>query len=767
MTRRVAITVRGIVQGVGFRPFVYNLATTAGVSGWIVNQSDAVRLEVEGPDEAVDWFLLQLREQHPPQASIDQLDVQSIACQAAPAGVPAVFEIRASVTGTAHCPTIPPDLATCSDCAAEIADPAERRYGYAFTNCTNCGPRWSIITGLPYDRSRTAMDAFAMCAACARQYENPADRRFHAQPIACPDCGPALQLLAINGELVATDRQALREAGIAVRAGAVLALKGLGGFQLIVDATSQGAVERLRARKQRPGKPFAVMFAESTAVTRYCQVSPFELSQLTSPQAPILLLRRQEKTKQQWPIAASVAPGIPDLGVMLPNTPLHRLLIDEVKRPIVCTSGNLAEEPMAIETAEALQRLSRIADFVLTHNRTIVRPVDDSVAREDDGQLQLLRRARGFAPVPIALHQTAPCILAVGGHLKNTISLSIGSQVVVGPHVGDLDNTLSMDVHRRAIADLLEFFAVTPRIVACDLHPDYSSTQHAEQLAAQWDVPLVRVQHHLAHTLSAIAEHRLPGPVLGLAWDGTGYGVDGTIWGGEAIVVDGPRWTRVAHLRPFSLPGGDRAAREPRRSILGQLYEIWGRESMGLASRWFEDAELTTLFSALQRPGFFPRTSSMGRLFDGVAALGGLPDRVSYEGEAAMRLEFAADPRETTRYDIPLDDGTPAVADWQPLLESVVADRAAGVSLARISARFHNSLAVLAGEIARRAGCSRIVLTGGCFQNRLLTQRTRACLSKAGWDVYTQRAVPPGDGGISLGQVLGAMLWSGSSSARG
>ncbi len=767
MTRRVAITVQGIVQGVGFRPFVYKTATTAGVSGWVVNESDAVRMEVEGPGDAVDWFLVQLREHYPAQARIDQLDVQSIACQAAQAGASGAFEIRPSVAGPTRRPTIPPDLATCRECCEEIADPAERRYGYAFTNCTNCGPRWSIITGLPYDRSRTAMDPFSMCAACARQYEDPGDRRFHAQPIACPDCGPTVQLLATSGEPVATGPQALQQAALAVRAGGVLALKGLGGFQLMVDATSQRAVERLRARKQRPGKPFAVMFADSTAVSMCCQLTPFELSQLTSPQAPILLLRRQSSGAHRLPIAQSVAPGNPYLGVMLPNTPLHRLLLAEVKRPVVCTSGNLSEEPMAIETAEALARLHGVADLMLTHNRRIVRPVDDSVAREDDGKLQILRRARGFAPVPMTMARSAPRILAVGGHLKNTIALSLGKEVIVGPHVGDLDNTLSMEVHRRAIADLLDFFAVTPEILACDLHPDYGSTQHAELLARQWHVPLVRVQHHLAHILSAIAEHRLEGPVLGLAWDGTGYGEDGTIWGGEAIVVDGPHSARLAHLRPFSLPGGDRAAHEPRRSLLGLLYEAWGREGIGVASRWFEDAELTTLLSALQRPGLFPRTSSMGRLFDAVAAVCGLSHRVSYEGEAAMSLEFAADPREMAHYEIPLDLGTPAVADWQPLLENILADRAAGVPLARLAARFHNSLALLAGRIARRAGCPRIVLTGGCFQNRLLTERTRACLLKAGWEVYTQRAVPPGDGGISLGQVLGATYWSENNATRG
>ena len=764
MTRRVAISVRGIVQGVGFRPFVYRTATAAGVSGWVMNQSDAVRMEVEGSSESIEWFLHELREHHPPQARIDQLDVQPRTCRTL-SGAVADFQIRSSEEGSERRPTIPPDLATCRQCCEEIADPTERRYRYPFTNCTNCGPRWSIITGLPYDRSRTTMRSFPLCAACAQQYENVADRRFHAQPVACPACGPQLELLTRDGQVIAARAVALREAAEAVRAGSILALKGLGGFQLLADATSNAAVGRLRVRKHRKAKPFAIMLADEASVRTYCHASPFELSQLSSPPAPIMLLRRVQECHSGMRIADSVAPCNPYLGVMLPNTPLHRLLMEEIGRPIICTSGNLSEEPMVTETAEALERLAEISDLMLTHNRPIARPVDDSVAREEEGELQVLRRARGFAPIPITISRAGPCILAVGGHLKNSIALSLGQEVVVGPHVGDLDNVLSMNQHRRCIADLLEFFAVSPELVACDLHPDYGSTQHAEQLAQQWSVPLVRVQHHVAHTLSAIAEHHLEGPVLGLAWDGTGYGLDGTIWGGEGIVVDGPNWTRVAHLHPFPLPGGDRAAREPRRSLLGLLYETWGRKQIELVEPWFDEAELATLLTALERPRLFPRTSSMGRLFDAWAALCGLPGRISFEGEAAMQLEFLADPDESARYEIPLGDAWPAVADWHPMLCQALEDRAAGIAPKIVAARFHNALAALAEQIAERSGCHHIVLTGGCFQNRLLTQRTRACLSKSGRAVYTQRVVPPGDGGISLGQILGALYWSESQSA--
>jgi hydrogenase maturation protein HypF len=600
------------------------------------------------------------------------------------------------------------------------------------------------------------MHPFAMCPDCQREYEDPADRRFHAQPIACPACGPQLQLLDTQGVPRASTADALLTAAAAVRDGAILALKGLGGFQLIVDALNAQAVEQLRARKHRPHKPFAVMLPDLDAVRRYCHVSSLEERQLTAPEAPIVLLRKRAAVPAAATMAEAIAPGNPYLGVMLPNTPLHWLLLRHLQRPAVCTSGNRAEEPMATETLEALERLGDIADLVLTHDRTIVRPVDDSVCRVEDGSLQVLRRARGFAPTPIALPFTPPCVLAVGGHLKNCVALTVGDRVVVGSHVGDLDNTLSLEVHRRSIDDLLDFFGVSPRIIACDLHPDYVSTQHAERLAIRFDVPLARIQHHHAHVLSAIAEHQLEGPVLGLAWDGTGYGPDGTIWGGEALTVDGPHWERVAHVRAFPLVGGDRAAREPRRSALGVLYETGDRSCESFAACGFAPSELSPLLAALERPHLFPRTSSMGRLFDAVAALCGLGTHVTFEGQAAMQLEYVADADERGSYPMPIADSLPAVADWGPTVAAILEDRTHGTPVPIIAGRFHNSLARLAREIALRCNCPRIVLTGGCFQNRLLTHRTRHCLSEAGFAVYTQRVVPPGDGGIALGQVLGA-----------
>jgi hydrogenase maturation protein HypF len=461
----------------------------------------------------------------------------------------------------------------------------------------------------------------------------------------------------------------------------------------------------------------------------------------------------RHRTDREDDLVDAVAPGNPFLGVMLPYTPLHHLLMEAIERPIVCTSGNLSEEPMAIDSDDALARLGSIADVWLVHDRPIVRPVDDSVARVTSAGLQIQRRARGYAPLPIELGRGGRVLLAVGGHLKNTVGLTVGSKAVLSSHVGDLDHLSSVEVHRQAIRDLVTFFQVTPEAVVCDLHPDYASTRSAEQLADEWHVPLVRVQHHHAHVAACMAEHHLEGPVLGLSWDGTGYGTDGTVWGGEVLECQGPTFRRIAHLRTFALPGGDRAVRQPRRSALGVLFEILGEAARRWASRWFDERELDGLMQVLQRRVNCPRTSSMGRLFDAVAAIGGLSPVISFEGQAAMALEFAADPREEDSYPLPLSDDSPAVADWELLLRAVLTDCQAGVALARISARLHNSLADLAVAVASRWGGRQVVLTGGCFQNALLAERVRHRLASAGFTVYTHQQVPPGDGGIALGQL--------------
>ena len=768
ITRRLALEVRGVIQGVGFRPFVFNLAGSFGLTGWVLNEAHAVRIEAQGPADSLEAFCTRLREDHPSAARIDSIDLNPIECD--PHGGDR-FLIRDSLRESEPRPTIPADLATCADCLEEIRTKGERRCGYAFTNCTNCGPRWSIVEELPYDRSQTSMAGFEMCADCQAEYADPADRRFHAQPIACPECGPRLELLDRRGRRVSNQERALKLAADGVKAGKILALKGLGGFQIVVDAANAHAVALLRERKRRPDKPFAVMLSSLEEARRRCHVSAEEAQALASHQAPIVLLRRRRESspisdravehiqpdETVENIAPGVAPGNPYLGVMLPYTPLHDLFMAAVGRPIVCTSGNLSEEPMAIDTNDAVERLSVIADTFLVHDRPIVRPVDDSVARVGPDGLQVFRRARGFAPAPIDLGFTGPTVLAVGGHLKNTVALSLGSQAVLSPHVGDLESVLGVEVHRQAVRDLVDFFHARPEAVACDMHPDYASSRHAERLAAEWNVPLVRVQHHHAHVAACRAENGIQGPLLGFSFDGTGYGPDGTVWGGEVLECDGADFARVGRLRTFPLPGGDRAVREPRRSALGLLFELLGNQAADHARAWFAPHELNSLAKLLDRSIHCPRTSSLGRLFDAVACLCGLGTTISFEGQAAMALEYAADWQEKAAYPITLSDTIPAVADWGPMVEAIVHDRRAGVPTANISARFHNALADWAVAAARRGGCRRVALSGGCFQNGLLFDRVHTRLLEAGFTVYTHRTVPPGDGGISLGQLLVAV----------
>ena len=641
------------------------------------------------------------------------------------------------------------------------------------------------------------MAEFPLCPACQAEYEDPEDRRFHAQPVACPVCGPQLRLLDAQGRLLAELDAALRTAANAIRNGQVLALQGIGGFQLLVDAMDAAAVDRLRRRKHRPDRPFALMFPALDAVRQCCQVSDTEARELMSPAAPILLLRRRldvpSPDKESRGVAANVAPGNPYLGVMLPYTPLHHLLMQDVDLPLVCTSGNLSEEPMATDIDDALHRLGGlglpashggwdgqeglaaepIADAFLVHNRPIVRPVDDSVVRVGPNGLQVLRRARGFAPLPIKLPFDVPPILAVGGHLKNTVGLAISGKpsasVVLSQHIGDLESPLSLNAFRRAIDDLLDFFAVTPQAVACDLHPDYASTRYAEELSARFRAPLIRVQHHHAHVAACMAEHGLTGPVLGFSWDGTGYGDDGTIWGGEALFCEGAKYRRAAHLRTFPLPGGDAAARQPRRSALGLLCEIlglqvfedrWAKDLAAMSGGWFSPSEQRVLAGMLGGRINCPRTSSMGRLFDAMAALCGLGEETTFEGQAAMKLEFAADalgpvPPARESYRIPLQASKSGlVADWEPMVRQAVADRLKGTSAVQVSARFHNALADLALEIARGVGQARTILTGGCFQNALLTELVRGRLLEGGFEVFEHRQIPPGDGGIALGQIF-------------
>jgi hydrogenase maturation protein HypF len=662
----------------------------------------------------------------------------------------------ASGESSATRPVVPPDLAVCAECAREVATPGERRYRYPFTNCTHCGPRYSIIERLPYDRPGTSMKAFALCPACEQEYLDPLDRRFHAQPVACPDCGPSLRLLQADGTCLAQGEDALQAAVTALLAGSVLALKGLGGYQLLVDATSAAAVETLRLRKRREEKPFAVMFPNLGTLLGSCEAGAEEQELLMGPEAPILLLRRRDPSGGVQ-VVDQVAPRNPRLGAFLPYTPLHQLLLQGMDRPLVCTSGNLSEEPMAYRDAEALDRLGLLADLFLVHDRPVVRPVDDSVLRVDGDGPTLLRRARGYAPASMPVDHQGPPVLAFGAHQKNTVALLFEGRLVVSQHLGDLTSREGSLLLERTVEDLLAFFRVAPARLACDLHPDYASTRIAEHVARDRGLPLVRVQHHHAHGAACAAENGLRGPLLALAWDGTGLGGDGSLWGGEALLLDGGSVRRIGHLQAFPLPGGDKAAKEPRRSASGLLWNCFGAKGWPQAAlEWWTAAEWSLLQGMLRQDLNCPRSSSLGRLFDAVAALSGIRWQRGFEGQAAMELESAAaavagGPAYPWRFE---EREGVLVADPLPLLEGLLHDREARIEPPSIARRFHTSLADLALAWAQCAGVGQVVLTGGCFQNALLAELTTGRLEREGFKVHRHRLLPPNDGSIAAGQAV-------------
>jgi hydrogenase maturation protein HypF len=743
-TLRLRVVIHGAVQGVGFRPFVYKLAGELGLVGWVNNSAAGVVIEAEGSEPALRDFLRRLESEKPTIAIVQSQETSFLD----PVGF-ASFEIRRSTDGEKRT-LVMPDLATCKACLADVFDRGTRRYRYPFTNCTACGPRFSIIASLPYDRAATTMRKFTMCRECEREYGDPGNRRFHAQPNACPECGPQLALWRPNGAEVATRDEALLAAAAAIREGKIVAVKGLGGFHLMVDARNDEAVRALRERKQREEKPFALMAPSFVKALRHCFASDVERRLLRSPECPIVLLRRRPEVKE---IAPSVAPGNPNLGVMLPGNPLHHLLMHELGFPVVATSGNLAEEPICTDEQEALKRLAGLADLFLVHDRPILHHVDDAVVREVGGREMVLRRARGFAPLPVHLEATLPPVLAVGAHQKNTVAIAVGSDVFLSQHIGDLESEGSHQAFRATIRAFEQLYEFAPAAVACDLHPDYLSTQHARTL----DLPVVAVQHHQAHVLACMAENQLPPPVLGIAWDGSGRGEDGTVWGGEFLRITGDGCERVAHLRRFLLPGNEKAVREPRRVALAVLFEIFGDQAIVIDAppiRSFSPAELATLRTMLDRWLNSPVTTSVGRLFDAFAALLGVRQVVSFEGQAAMELEYAiGNTTDDTAlpYAIHAEDGH-FVLDWEPAVRAVLA----APGNPALPVRFHNMLVDMAVDVAARIGEANVVLSGGCFQNRYLTERMIARLRAAGHRPYWHQRVPPNDGGIALGQVMAA-----------
>jgi len=761
--RRIEIS--GTVQGVGFRPWVYRLARSAGLSGTVRNDARGVTIEAFGPESSIESFLAELEASPPPAAAIRRLRWKEIRAAEEPAG----FAIVPSGSGERRQVSIPPDLATCPDCLREIFDPADRRYRYPFTNCTNCGPRLTIVQELPYDRPVTTMNGFEMCADCRAEYTDPEDRRFHAQPNACPACGPQLELWDAEGSVVGLRNQALLQAVEALRAGRIVATKGLGGFHLMVDARDEDAVARLRRRKHRAAKPLALMVPDVESAHRLCEVPPAAEAVLRSAASPILLLRRGSGPDRAS-IASNVAPGTPFLGLMIPYTPLHHLLLAGCGFPIVTTSGNLSDEPIAIDSREATGRLGEIADVFLVHDRPIERHADDSVVFVAAGTPRVLRRARGYAPHPIHLGQSLPPILALGAHMKNAVALSRGEQVFISQHIGDMETPQAVAAFERVIADLVRMLDAPPSAIAHDLHPGYPSTAWAERAAhgrgpaalreALSGLPTLAIQHHHAHLASCLAENQVTEPALGITWDGTGHGTDGTVWGGEFLLGDAAGFERVAHLRPFRMPGGDAAVREPRRIALALLWQIYGDKSLGLelapVAAIPENAR-SLLGKMLESGVNAPRTTSAGRLFDGVAALVDLHQEISFEGQAAMALEAAATPGETGDYPMALEraqDGpSPLVLDWRLTLAAILEDLARGTDAGTIAARFHNTLARSALEVASHVGHPLVALTGGCFQNRLLTERLKGLLEREGLEVLLHKKVPANDGGISLGQI--------------
>jgi hydrogenase maturation protein HypF len=771
-TGRRRIVVQGIVQGVGFRPFVYGQALRHGLGGFVLNDSAGVTIEVEGEAEALEAFERVLHEQAPPLARVDSIIVTEVC----PCGE-TIFTIAHSQAGAERRTLISPDTATCDDCLRELFDPANRRSGYPFINCTNCGPRFTIVQDVPYDRSKTTMRVFPMCSACQSEYDDPLDRRFHAQPNACAVCGPSVTFeLWTNVEGARTKRQdwpssaivadssridPIEDAAHSLAAGVILAIKGLGGYHLACDALNTEAVAQLRQRKHREAKPFALMAPDLTVVRQLCEVDDEEAVLLESRRRPIVLLRQ----RHDCPVAPSVAPGYTTLGVMLPYTPLHHLLLcafaattGRDRSPVlVMTSGNLSDEPIVYRDDDARARLASTAEGMLVHNRDIHMRCDDSVTRITAGGMQFLRRSRGYAPEPIPLAFACPVpLLACGGHLKNTFCLGKERQAFLSHHIGDLQNLETLTSFREGIDHFKQLFDIVPQAVAYDFHPDYLATKHALGL----DLPYaIGVQHHHAHIASVLAEHALAGPVIGVAADGSGYGTDGAIWGCEVMVADMKAFQRLAHLAYVPLAGGEQAVRQPWRMAAVYLAQAYGDSFLDLDipfAQRLERVRWRVLAQMIARGFNAPPTSSLGRLFDAVAALLGLCGETIYEGQAAIELEVLSD-RTNVVYPFTIGNSHPATLDVTPLIRAIVEDLQRGVPIPEIAGRFHRSVAellvVACVRVREETGLSVVALSGGVFQNQLLLEHLVARLSDLSFQVYLNRRVPPNDGGLSLGQL--------------
>ena len=755
----VLLRVRGTVQGVGFRPFVLRAATRLHLAGWVRNDSQGVLIRAAGARPSVDSLVRALRAEAPPAARVVSVEEQSDPPQSSPDDSEFVI-LPSEADCLAVATAAPPDLALCPDCRGELLDPADRRYAYPFINCTQCGPRYSILQCLPYDRARTTMRSFRMCPQCQAEYDDPADRRFHAQPDACPACGPRAVLTESTGAEVGWP-EALGRAAAIINSGGILAVKGVGGYHLMADATSRAAVAELRRRKQRDEKPFAVMFPDLASVREHAQVSDEAASLLGSASSPIVLLSRLDGSR----LAAEVAPGNPWIGALLPYAPLHLLLLRALGRPVVATSGNLSEEPLCTDENDAHRRLAGIADAFLDHNRRIAHPVDDSVVRIGAGGPLLLRRARGYAPAPLQLPgRVNGSWLCVGAQMKSTLAVATGDRVVLSPHIGDLDGAATRDAFKRTVQTLGTLHGGDFSAVVCDKHPDYASTRFAEETR----LPRVAVQHHLAHVLACLLEHgRSADNVLGVAWDGTGYGEDGTIWGGEFLLLQNQEACRFARMRRFRLPGGEAAIRDGRRTALGLAHaSAAGNFEEIAAAVGFPAGEAATLRLMLDRGLNSPVTSSAGRLFDAAGALLGIGGRNRFEGQTPLAVEAAASSVRSAARNLsfpviqaPPGSGALMELDWVPLFEELWAARGRGDDPRELALAFHRALAAGIAAVARAAGVGTVALSGGCFQNILLLDLASCALRDAGFEVLIPRELPPNDGAIAAGQALGA-LWN-------
>ena len=748
--KRVRYLFSGIVQGVGFRPFVYRLAVKNNLSGFVQNRPEGVIAEVEGPRTVVDSFLADIRRELPSLANITHVECTSLEIRH-----DQDFKIiQSDAKGHADV-HITPDAATCPDCLQELFDPTNRRFRYPFINCTNCGPRLTIINAIPYDRTNTSMACFSLCPQCLAEYENPADRRFHSEPNACPVCGPRLTLLNAEGQLIETANP-VKTAVDLLSSGHVLAIKGLGGFHLSVNAASDEAVKKLRSRKYREEKPLAIMVRDIDKAKQISFVSQEEETLLTSPQRPIVLLKKNQNRL----IADSVAPKVPNLGIMLPYTPLHHLLLEDRFTALVMTSANLVDEPICTGNREALDRLQGIADYFLVHNRDIRVRCDDAIGFVSDGEPKLLRRSRGFVPQPIHLKEAHPAVLALGGQLKNALCILKGCFAFISPHIGDLETPQARDFFHESLALLKRITESDPRMIACDLHPAYYSTQASQEFPAE---RVFRIQHHHAHIVSCMAENQIEGDVIGLAMDGTGYGTDGNAWGGEFLIANETQFQRFGHLQYIVLPGGEKAIREPWRIAASLLKTAYGQSWKEIARQLnlIPDKVQVDLFDKIIEGRIHsPLSSGLGRLFDGVAALIGLRHAVNFEGQAAMELEALATGLTESPYPFELlcHSGHPSILDVSATVRAVVADLASGQNKAKIAASFHQMIievfAAMTEEIRKAMGLTRVALSGGCFQNKILLEGTIKKLRHSGFDVYHPRQVPANDGGVCLGQAV-------------